>query len=70
MAIMKGGNFNTTDEQFVPILFDKYFDLPTQSEFGNGNEDENSCKFQNHVYFNFILKPSALKLMYLIYPLF
>ncbi len=43
---MKGGNFNTTDEQFVPILFDKYFDLLTQSAFGDGHEDENSCKFQ------------------------
>ena len=32
---MKGGDFNATNAQFVPILFDKYSEIEEESELIN-----------------------------------
>ena len=40
---MKGGDFNVTEDQFVPVLFDKYFG--TEKTFTSRyNNDESPCK--------------------------
>ena len=53
---MKGGDFKITKKQFVPVLFDKYFDF--QEGVKLENEDECKCNF----YFLVYLKSVVLKI--------
>ena len=50
-AIMKGGDFNATEAQFVPILFDKYSELQGERELMHQLQSD-ECRL--NFYFNII----------------
>ena len=50
-AVMKGGAFNTTSAQFVPILFDKYSELEEERELTNQFRSD-ECRL--NIYFQYI----------------